>query len=313
VEQKDDGRLDLLRPRPGQYFFSAVLLAVPFLLVAVFSDVVNGIRGVEWYEHVNPHYKGAIQGLTFAGYGVFVYTIVVMIHRIHAAALSSQFLLTTTLRAIVMMTIGFAVGETGLFVRTLPNPTGTQMELFMYFVIGVFPSWALEWLRKKARAILKPGVVADNLSLEYVDGMNEVVIERFEELGISNVQQLATADPLTLTLRTFYPLSRVIDWIDQAILITYLRGNILSARELGIRGAIDMSGLYRAALQPSSRPSTGEADDCTLYNIGESLSNDFHVNMLSYLWHQKGVIARSPFRERVGRKQVKPHGDEKMH
>jgi hypothetical protein len=323
-EQKDANKLDLLRRRPGQYLFSVLLLALPFLLVAVLSDSVIGVRDVTWYDNKR-HLRGAIEGLVFAGYGVFVYTLVVMIHRMHASALSSVFLITKALRAVIMMTIGFAVGVTGIFMSGANAATQSTGEpgLFAYFIVGAFPSWAYEWIRKKARAGLKPDIYADNLSLEYVDGMDEVVIERLEELGISNVQHLATAEPVNLTLRTEYPFYRIIDWIDQAILITYLRKNSLAARELGIRGAIDMTGVYRQALQspppPTFQPVTGPApaqtalldpgerarnmlqnlanqrklELSTLYNIGANLTNDFHVIMLSYLWHHRGVVENS--------------------
>lgn len=141
----------------------------------------------------------------------------------------------------------------------------------MYFAIGVFPSWAYEWLRRWARGLLKRDVPSDNLSLEYVDGMDDVIIERFEELGIANVQHLATAEPVNLALRTFYPLYRIIDWIDQAILIIHLRKNILSARKLGIRGAIDMSGLYKASLlpPPEMRGRTGLHPETDVLDSGE--------------------------------------------
>lgn len=113
-DQAVTSRSELYSSRALQYFFGSLLLAIPFLLVAVLSDVINEVRSVPWYSGLNAQLQEAIQGLTFAGYGVFVYTLVVMIHRIHAAALSSQFLLTSTLRAVIMMTLGFAIGVSGV-------------------------------------------------------------------------------------------------------------------------------------------------------------------------------------------------------
>ena len=390
-EQSVTRKSEIYRPRTLQYFFSTVLLAIPFLLVAVLSDFINEIRLDPLYKGLeyNAQLQGAIQGLTFAGYGVFVHTLVVMIHRIHAAALSSQFLLTATLRAVVMMTLGFAIGVSGLFrgpeqlasMAAVPSPTAAapspmgwipwsmdevlssmgalssstgwvpwsmdairsptgalssstgavppslvdssteRLGFFLYFALGAFPSWAYEWLRNWVRRWSKRDVPSDNLSLEYVDGMDDVIIERFEELGIANVQHLATAEPVNLALRTLYPLERIIDWIDQAILITYLRKNILGARKVGIRGAIDMRGVYKAALQsppgrrgrtaPHPKPDLLESgararsllqslarmiskEDtrlglAALYNVGANLSNDFHVILLTHLWHHKGA------------------------
>lgn len=324
------------RAQPLEYFFSALLLATPFLMLAAFSDSIthNSNIVVEALKYAALHEKGAplghllehvdegIRGIVFTGYGVFTYTIVVLIHRIHASALSTEFLLSMTLRATLMMVIGFTIGLTGVFYSELVKETSNP-GIFIYFVVGAFPSWGYEAIRGKARDVLKPNAdkVNTNLSLEYVEGMDEPTIERLEEVNISNVQHLSTVDPVELTLKTLYPFHRVIDWIDQAILITYLREGIEAARRLGIRGAIDMRATFiLARAKPVSAGVSFEMgnrstdrrrepqdptdvarhvlaklaqetklDPDAIYTIGMNLMYDFYVRLLGMLWHHYGV------------------------
>jgi hypothetical protein len=67
----------------------------------------------------------------------------------------------------------------------------------------------------------------------FIDGLDGGVIDILDALGIWDVQHLATSEPGELTIRT---LNRIIDWIDQAILISYLHRNIADARLFGIIG-----------------------------------------------------------------------------
>ena len=320
----------LLRPRGGQFLLGAAMLALPFLLVAALSDVIHGLVQPPSAQYMKLPFLEGLRGLVFAGYGIFVYTLVVLIHRMHAGALSAEFLMSAALRATTMMLIGFMVGEMDLFSQQreptmVVSSQGANvleadipvLSVFVYFVIGAFPFWGYEALRAKARKVLQPSIAAENLPLEYVDGLDEMIIERLEELGITNAQHLATTDPVFLVLRTCYPLFRVIDWIDQAILITHLRGQTVLARGLGIRGSMDLFKAYKAAsevpppkrfrwlpgvrFKPPALPEsvtrartlllalasgTGSGIE-RIYTIGEQLTDDFRVVLLTRLWQNQ--------------------------
>ncbi|HEX8535830.1 MAG TPA: hypothetical protein VF664_00100, partial [Cystobacter sp.] len=256
---QDEKELDfLLRPRPSQYLVSICALALSFLVLSIFSDALHGIRGTSPDNGAGGHfYEEGVRGLVFTGYGIYAYTLIVLLHRMRAQTLSTECLLGAALRVITMMVIGFMVGATGIFLmHATPNVTSSSsavnsdvmvsssMGLVVYFAIGAFPFWGYEALREKARKILQPKAASEKIPLEYVSGLDEMIIERLEELGVSNVQHLATYDPVLLTLRTNYPLRRIIDWIDQAILAVHLQDKMRFARELGIRGATDLRNLY---------------------------------------------------------------------
>ncbi|HEX8824986.1 MAG TPA: hypothetical protein VF794_34030 [Archangium sp.] len=322
------GKEALEQSRPGILMMlgGAVSLSLPFLLVATLSSaflfptiVEPSLRAV-----VTGDFEEGIRGLVFAGYGVYVYTLLLIIHRIQAAALSSEFLLATTARALITLVMGFVAGQMQLI-----QALGTDNQSgFLYFILGAFPSWALQALRRRVQTIFQPTVPnQEALSLEYVDGINDRISERLEELGISDIQHLASVDPGELTLRTLYPLSRTIDWVDQALLINYLRDKIGAARQMGMRGAIDMRETYLEARLPSEADASRETGAPTsrsgptfdlldasqrarilfqdlatrigvpqqaLYNIGARLAEEYQVDFLAYLRNRRSQTWPQP-------------------
>lgn len=184
----------------------------------------------------------AMNGFIFAALGAFVSVMWRMIKRINSNALTARFLFTAALRSAIAMMIGLAAGQFDLF--GFLNPNGPRETVL--FLTGLFTDWALDALRSRARTVFDPASnqTVDQLPLNMVDGLDDGVIDILDEIGIWDIEHLATCEPSELTLRTLYPFNRVADWIDQAVLINYLRRNIPAARDLGIRGAIDLMLLY---------------------------------------------------------------------
>jgi hypothetical protein len=206
----------------------------------------------------------AMNGLIFAALGAFVSVMWRMIKRINANALTSRFLFTAALRSAIAMMVGLTAGQFDLF--GFLNPNGPRETVL--FLTGLFTDWALDALRNRASTVFVPAAsqTADQLPLNMVDGLDDGVIDILDEIGIWDIEHLATCEPGELTLRTLYPFNRVADWIDQAVLINYIRRNIPAARDLGIRGAIDLMLLYSYIVE-GNKPGTidgsascGEAD-----------------------------------------------------
>jgi len=187
-----------------------------------------------------------LDGFLFASLGAFVSVMWRMINRINANALSARFMFTAALRSAIAMVVGLTAGRVNLFgVREQPALQGT-----LFFLIGLFTDWALTMLRARARTVFnQPNDPCDRLPLCFVDGLDDGVIDILDELGVWDVQHLATSEPGELTVKTLYPFNRIIDWIDQAILISYFRRNIVEARKVGITGAIDLATLFSYTLE----------------------------------------------------------------
>ncbi|HEV3454911.1 MAG TPA: hypothetical protein VHG32_00045 [Thermoanaerobaculia bacterium] len=187
---------------------------------------------------------GGLAGLVYSGYGAYVFTLILVMARLNSSALTGKFLALCSLRSAIALILGFAAGDTNLFSGLSPN-----QALFVLFFIGLFPSWAMEALRKKAQEVFKVGGTGcQALPLCLVDGLDDGTSDRLAEIGVWDIQHLATSNPFSLVARTLYPIRRIIDWVDQATLITYSGSDIVFFRAVGVRGAIDLSTLYKDAM-----------------------------------------------------------------
>jgi hypothetical protein len=75
-------------------------------------------------------------------------------------------------------------------------------------------------------------------------------VDVLEELGITSVQHLATMHAPEVCGRSLYPRERVLDWIDQSILIMHTSGRINDLRSLGIRSAYALVTVAHYSVAP---------------------------------------------------------------
>jgi hypothetical protein len=212
----------------------ALLLTGVFLIVAILAPHASSKNPAEL-------------GIVYAGYGTYVSTLWFMLGRLNAHALSPRFLLNSTLKAAIGILIGFIAAMSVGFFGKPESAMSAQMLLFM---IGFFHDWALGYIRKKAVELFQvnqsPGT-APQLPLAMIEGVDDAAADLLDELGISTAQHLAMQSPVELSMRSLYPIKRVIDWIDQALLTLYFRDKIVAARELGIRGMSEFIAVYEQA------------------------------------------------------------------
>lgn len=112
------------------------------------------------------------------------------------------------------------------------------------FLIGMFPQRGLRWLTDRM-PIFSSGTdpCARELPIEMIEGITIHDRLRFEELGIDNCQDLATADFVPLILKTPYSARELVDWILQAKLCVYFGVVVQDLRRHGIRTILDLEGL----------------------------------------------------------------------
>ena len=149
-------------------------------------------------------------------------------------------------------------------------------------MVGVFPTVGWQVIVK---VLLKvPGLVMPSLApthkLTDLDGLNIWYESRLLEVGVEDMQHLATTDIVDLMLNTRIPVDRLVDWIDQALL--YIRvddkktrktnaqgekieipGDRTTLRAYGIRSATDLLDLL-------SDPDRGQ-EFAELLNRGDNL------------------------------------------
>ena len=159
------------------------------------------------------------------------------------------------------------------------------------FAVGVFPDVGWQWLIKKLQAITTSGVPdqSKNYPLSQISGITIWIESRLLEEDIENVQNLATANLPELLLQTNYPLGRLIDWIDQAILQTHLiaykkrpEDSATSvADDLKLNGITTASGFLAYFDNPSLRKDGEPGQLARLASEIRTETNLYHINA----WH----------------------------
>jgi hypothetical protein len=132
-----------------------------------------------------------------------------------------------------------------------------KAEFSLFFMIAFIPRIFFTYFRKKVTEKLQdPDQRAQELPLELVQGIDIWRVQRLEEEGIESIENLATADVLTLAVKTHFPLRTLIDWIDQSICIERFPETFNGLRKVGLAvSAIELAWLSpanAAATQPAA-------------------------------------------------------------
>jgi hypothetical protein len=161
--------------------------------------------------------------VTFAFLGAYFFSMQMLFRRYVRGDLRGSAYVAVVLR-VVLAVVGIWV------VQGIGDEAGwtTQSQLLtLAFVIGVFPVvvWqVLSGAASKAFHLVLPALKS-RMPLNELDGLTVWHESRLEEEDIENVQNMATAEIVDLLVNTRIPVPRIIDWIDQAILLTQLGPN----------------------------------------------------------------------------------------
>ena len=265
---------------------ASLFLTGIFLLIAIFAGFENDAKQGITYN--------GVQGMMYAGLGAYVAVLYYMVARLYANALSSRFLLTSALRSASAVVIGWVFGIVGVTALvstpTGQTSTGALASNGVLFLIGLFHNSAIDMMRTRAMRLFgREGHDEDEIALTTVEGIDLTTADLLAEYGVGSVQHLATVEPGELCDRTLLPLDRILDWIDQAMLIRYLRKHITVSRPLGIRGAINLALVHMRA---DGKP---DGDDVKLLtslaekvgmpfaaidNIGREMRNEYMVGLI---------------------------------
>jgi hypothetical protein len=298
---------DKFEPSLVSWLTGSLLLTGVFMIVAVLA---------RFADDAHP----SVIGIVFAGYGTYVATLWFMLGRLNAHALSPRFMVNSAIKAAMAILIGFIASTSLDLFKPAPKAGATAVisTRMLLFMVGFFHDWALGYIRKKAVEVFQANKnAAAELPVSMIEGVDDSAADLLDEMGISSVQHLATQNPLELSMRSLYPMKRVIDWMDQALLTLMFREKIISARELGLRGVAEFVAVYMHAtgklegaqkeakdLMTALSQKLGMAESA-LYLMADACRHDDNVKFVYNLRHfedEKGMTPADP-------KVVKPSAD----
>jgi hypothetical protein len=193
---------------------------VPVVLATV-------LMGLGWLVTLPPSHESSDpleivgQPLTYAFLGAYFFSLQMLFRRYVRKDLRGSAYVMVAMR-IMLAVIGTKAAVTGLEVIN-PGMSPTSL-LVVGFTIGVFPKVTWQIIQTAVRQVT--GFAIPSLRTESpvtdLDGLTVWHEARFEEEDIENVANMASADIVELLLNTRMPPNRIIDWVDEAVLYTYL-------------------------------------------------------------------------------------------
>jgi hypothetical protein len=274
-------------PKFSSTFWSAAVLTAVLCIPAAVSEGGKLL--------IDGKISGGEEGLVFAGLGVYTLIVLRTIGRLNSGQLHARFMLTAAMRATVALMLGYFVGMTKYF---------TEAHTYAEFLVGLFYPLFVESLKDKAVELFsRKKTVTEPKELQLIDGIDDDVADILDELGLDDVQHMASADPAVLTLRSLYPFERVVDWINQAMLIRRFGDRIEKLRALAIRGIVDWMPLMQPVVENNAQAADAQAllqkiADATGESVeairmfGFAAYRDYKTNLFWSLWqHQKEAVA----------------------
>jgi hypothetical protein len=211
--------------------------------------------------------------LAFAFLGAYSFVVQMLIRRFFQSDLRTSAYASAVLRILTVLVLIIVL-------RWLPwvaNDHSPNQQALVAFLIGFFPVVGLQAIQRVASGVLRVAVpsVRSTHPLSELDGLNVWYEARLLEEGIEDLQNLATANLVDVILHTKVPVGRLVDWVDQSLLLLHLeppdqsftvngqerrerkkKTAAAALRRYGIRTATDLLSAY--PLEPTETTPSGE-------------------------------------------------------
>jgi hypothetical protein len=215
----------------------------------------------------------------FAFLGAYFFSLQMLIKRFTRRDLGPNAYNAVSMR-IILATLGVWVAAQWFHLAD-KVPTGHGTVFILSFAVGAFPLiiWQLvaNVLKRLPGAFLALPNLTGTQPLSRVDGLSVWHEARLDEEDIENVPNLATADIVELTLNTKIAPNRIIDWIDQSMLLMVLPPAPKEGAQTWIGTVLRDNGIRTAsALVAATQMRQGQAA-----TIVESFPEDIRTQVIS--------------------------------
>lgn len=224
--------------------------------------------------------------------GTYVFNLGTTVRRLYVSDLTKNIFWSGLNRLILSASLAVVI-STAYKLGAAPAENVNQYFYFVFFAIPFVADVFLDHVVGMAmKAVNIKDLSVRDLSLRWVKGINIWKEFRLEEEGIENIENLATADPIDLAVRTQYPLKTIVDWVDQAMAFDRLGEKASTLRQEGlISGAIDLAWLSPTNNNGDATTAKLIADKLVIHqqfveNLMNGLNEDSNVQNLWKLWQK---------------------------
>ena len=175
---------------------------------------------VVWTEPLAQALPRLVDALRFGFLGAYFFLLSLLIRRYFQNDLRPGAYLAGVVRVITVLVLVSGVDQV-FAIGNVPAGQPYAMENAVAFVIGVFPTVGMQLLRRAVGKVTGRfrGGLEPPFSLSQLDGMDIWSESRLVEVGIEDVQHLATAHLVDVILGARIPTQRIVDWVDQSLLL----------------------------------------------------------------------------------------------
>lgn len=206
---------------------STILVFAGFLLL-FFPTNISGYEYQLNYElsYFFEEIANHASPITFGFIGAYFFSVQLVFRRYVQSDLNPQVFMFVTMRILITLILTFVIS---LFFLENTGDSGANggvsihnAYLALSFLIGIFPQVGLTWIENKISKIYDITFNRESIPLNTIQGLTMWHEVRLLEEDIENVQNLATASIEKLILATPFDVPRLMDWIDQALLIIHI-------------------------------------------------------------------------------------------
>ena len=188
-----------------------------FLATAVLAV---GWAAVLWDTRFVTDPSGPWDVLKYGFLGAYAFVTSMLIRRFFQSDLRPSAYATAVYRITLVLLIVTVLHQ----ILSEATAVAGRAELAIAFVVGFFPLVGLQALQRVTSRALRRFVppVTSDYPLDQLDGFNLWYEARLTEEGVEDMQNLTTMNLVDVILHTRVPVGRLVDWTDQAFLLTHL-------------------------------------------------------------------------------------------
>ena len=234
-----------------RYGLPAVLLGITGIVIADIMVNPKDFFSVV-YTFDTSVQKLLLPGIRLGAVGAYIYVLLELGRRTFRHDVTGQIAMWCW----VTLILGPVLAGTIAFLWRMPAGTdsGWWAPGVVLFFAGFAPRRVINAVEGAAVELLKLGpptvVKSRQVPLSQIRGIGPQTEERLGEEGISDVNSLASAEPVRLVRNTSFDMRQILTWMDEAMLVVTLPRSWEALEDTGITGAIDLAWYLAKIIDP---------------------------------------------------------------